>query len=72
MIINATDFDPGTVLDADICIIGGGPAAISFALSFLGKNTKILLLAGGHGRSCRKPKLNKGFADPVIVMNHLK
>ena len=66
MIINATDFDPGTVLDADICIIGGGPAAISFALSFLGMNTKIILLAGGSWtETAENRELNKGFADPV-------
>jgi choline dehydrogenase-like flavoprotein len=65
MIVEAKDYDQGTILEADICIIGGGPAAISFALSFLDRNLKILILAGGlWTETPENRELNRGLADP--------
>jgi choline dehydrogenase-like flavoprotein len=65
MIVEAKDYDQGTILEADICIIGGGPAAISFALSFLDRNLKILILAGGlWTETPENRELNRGLSDP--------
>ena len=40
MIIAPKKYKAGTIIETDICIIGGGPAAISLALSFLNQHTK--------------------------------
>ena len=37
----------GEMLESDICIIGGGPAAITVAMQLLNKSASILLLVGG-------------------------
>ncbi|MCE0523876.1 MAG: GMC family oxidoreductase [Methylacidiphilales bacterium] len=37
----------GETLESDVCIIGGGPAAISIALKLLDTSAKVLLLVGG-------------------------
>ena len=66
MIIAPKKYNKGTIIETDICIIGGGPAAISLALSFLNQNCKIIILAGGSWTE--KPKhreLNKGIIDPA-------
>jgi hypothetical protein len=47
MIIAPKKYKAGTIIETDICIIGGGPAAISLALSFLNQHSKIVILAGG-------------------------
>ena len=39
-----------TSLDADVCIVGSGPAAITVALQLAGTNAKVVLLAGGSAR----------------------
>ena len=48
MISNANDVDNGAVLRADVCIVGGGAAGISLALSLTGKGLSIILLEAGH------------------------
>ncbi|MFD2937190.1 GMC oxidoreductase [Spirosoma flavum] len=47
MIVTKNTFQPGQVLDADICIIGSGPAAISMALSLDSSPLSVILLTGG-------------------------
>ena len=47
MIVTKNTFQPGQKLDADICIIGSGPAAISMALSLDGSPLSVMLLTGG-------------------------
>ncbi len=67
MIIESKKFDPGTVLDSAICIVGSGPAAISMAMSLLEQRRKIIILAGGSWTETPENReLNKGFADPVM------
>jgi choline dehydrogenase-like flavoprotein len=65
MIIDPKKYETGTIVQSDICIIGGGPAAISLALSFLNQNCHIILLAGGTWTETQKNRgLNKGFVNP--------
>jgi choline dehydrogenase-like flavoprotein len=47
MIIDASTVDNGACLWADVCIVGGGPAGISLALSLSGQGLKIVLLESG-------------------------
>ncbi|RYF21543.1 MAG: GMC family oxidoreductase [Oxalobacteraceae bacterium] len=47
MIVTKNTFQPGQQLDADICIVGSGPAAISMALSLDGSPFSVILLTGG-------------------------
>ncbi|HZZ75627.1 MAG TPA: GMC family oxidoreductase [Puia sp.] len=66
MIIPPKKYKAGTVIETDICIIGGGPAAISLALSFLNLHSKIIILTGGTWKErSRHRALNKGVIDPV-------
>ena len=65
MIVAPKKYKEGTVIESDICIIGGGPAAISLALSFLNQNCQITMLAGGSWSETQKNRaLNKGFINP--------
>ncbi|AUD02606.1 GMC oxidoreductase [Spirosoma pollinicola] len=47
MIVTKNTFQPGQKLDADICIVGSGPAAISMALSLDKSPLSVILLTGG-------------------------
>ncbi len=47
MMIDARTVDDRPLLDADICIIGGGPAGLAIAHSLLGKGLSVVLLEGG-------------------------
>ncbi|MBB5345293.1 GMC oxidoreductase [Tunturibacter empetritectus] len=52
----------GEMLESDVCIVGGGPAAISVALELLKKKVSILLLVGGgaNRESASDQDLNRG------------
>ena len=61
MIADAYGVPRGTVLEADLCIIGGGPAGISLALAFDSCPLRIVLLeAGGLTRDHIGQSLYKG------------
>lgn len=45
--IGARDLSTNTVLDADICIIGSGPAGLSIALQFVGTGADVIVLESG-------------------------
>ncbi len=47
MKVDAHTIRPGTVLDADLCIVGGGPAGITLAREFLGNGKRIVCLESG-------------------------
>ena len=65
MIIEKSDFDNGYQMDADICIIGGGPAAISIALELKNSKKKIVILSGGKWKqTVFNQDLNKGLVAP--------
>ncbi|MDB5874139.1 MAG: dependent oxidoreductase [Ramlibacter sp.] len=48
MITDANTIDNGACLFADVCIVGGGAAGISLALSLSGQGLKIVLLESGQ------------------------
>ncbi|MBO9402576.1 GMC family oxidoreductase [Shimia sp. R9_3] len=47
MIIDARSLPDGEVIDADICIVGGGPAGITLALELSGSPLKVALIESG-------------------------
>ncbi len=47
MIISAENIPDKSMVQCDVCIAGAGAAGISFALEFLGSETKICVLEGG-------------------------
>ena len=47
MFADLRQIESGAAFDADICVIGAGPAGISFALEFAGSSTQILLIESG-------------------------
>jgi choline dehydrogenase-like flavoprotein len=47
MFSDARSFASGSVLDADICVIGAGAAGITLCREFIGRREKIVLLEGG-------------------------
>jgi choline dehydrogenase-like flavoprotein len=47
MFIDLRNLDDNTVLEADICIVGAGPAGISMARSLIGTSIDVLMIESG-------------------------
>jgi choline dehydrogenase-like flavoprotein len=47
MLVDSRTIAPGTVLKADLCIVGAGPAGISIAREFAGHPARVVLLESG-------------------------
>lgn len=47
---DASRVEPGTVIDADVCVVGAGPAGLAVALELSGAGLRVALLESG-GRS---------------------
>jgi len=47
MLLDARQFPVGTVLDAEICIVGAGAAGIAMAMALRGRGLRVLLLESG-------------------------
>jgi len=66
MITSKDDLVNGQELTADICIIGGGPAAISMALSYAATDYKVILITGGSWtQTPANRRLYKGIINPI-------
>ena len=66
MIEDARRIPNGTVLEGDLCIVGGGAAGIALAREFIGSRRKVILLVGaGKRESAADRDLYRGFASPV-------
>ncbi len=61
MELDARKISDGTVLEADLCIIGAGPAGIALAREIIGRSASVLILeSGGPGPETSIQKLNDG------------
>ena len=47
MIINARHFQPGTLLEGDVCVIGAGPSGLALCHSLMTSSLRIVLLERG-------------------------
>lgn len=66
MIEDARSIAVGTVLEADLCIVGGGAAAISVALECMKSGCRIILLpGGGPNQTAGSIDLYRGKVNPV-------
>jgi len=66
MILSGKELKHISELETDVCIIGGGPAAISMALSLSNTKHRVVLLTGGSWKQTHFTKdLNKGIIVPV-------
>jgi choline dehydrogenase-like flavoprotein len=64
MIVDLSELENGSALDADLCIVGGGAAGIAIAQSFLGKGKRVCLLeSGGYKIDEKTQRLND--ATPI-------
>ena len=63
MILN--DNESGESLVADVCIVGGGPAAISVALKLMKTGARVIVLVGGGAKreTASDQDLNRGIID---------
>jgi choline dehydrogenase-like flavoprotein len=61
----ATDNAAGETLRADVCIVGGGPAAISVALKLMKTRAQVVILVGGGAKreTASDQDLNRGVID---------
>ncbi len=46
-IADLATFDPGMLFEADLVIVGGGPAGLTIAREFIGTSTRVLVLESG-------------------------
>lgn len=66
MIRKPNHIQHGEVLITNICIVGGGPAAITVALQLIGTGKKVLMLTGGRwNETVANRELNRGLAYPA-------
>ena len=61
MQVDADSLAAKTVLDAEICIVGAGPAGITLAREFVGRKTTVAIIeSGGLNFDARIQELNEG------------
>ena len=75
MIGDARNIVRGTMIEADLCILGAGAAGITLALELLRSDMRIVLLeAGGTAEEPEAQALYEGEvadAEGALVMRHL-
>ncbi len=70
MLLDALTLDPGTTLDADVCIAGAGPAGITIALDLRASGLSVVLLeSGGLRRESAPQRLSDGRMAGISTWN---
>lgn len=75
MLLDARKLPAGTVLDADICIVGAGPAGLTVAHEFVNSETTLLMFeSGGLTLNERVQELNEGavIGDPYAGLRQTR
>jgi choline dehydrogenase-like flavoprotein len=66
MITQAEQIPSQTILEADLCIVGSGAAAIAIALELAGTKLKIIMLTGGGATESNADRdLYRGTSEPA-------
>ena len=69
MLIDARELPDGTTIDADICVVGAGPAGLTIARAFASSAVRVTLLeSGGEQFSSKVQALYRG--EVVGARNH--
>ena len=68
MIRDFAEFDDGTAVAADICIVGGGAAGITMAREFIGTRFSVLMLEGGGLEA--EAETQKLYESEVVGLPH--
>ncbi|MDP6429286.1 MAG: GMC family oxidoreductase [Rhodospirillales bacterium] len=73
MIRDLRVMEGGGTIDADICIVGSGPAAMSFALQYLNETNKkiVMVESGGLDSETEVQELYEGVSDGIDLPNGL-
>ena len=78
MIEDARILEPGTRLEADLCILGGGAAAISLCLEYMKSGRSVILIPGGgpsQTASCidlYRGKVSPGASHEPLEENRIR
>lgn len=65
MFLDSRSIAVGTTINADVCIIGGGAAAIAVALEFINSKHEVVVIpGGGHNQTATGIDLYRGKATP--------
>lgn len=73
MILTKAHFSDKQQLEADLCIIGSGPAAISVALSFAQSRINVIVISGGGwSESVPNQDLYRGSVAPGVAHESLE
>lgn len=65
MIEDARSIIPDSLIEADLCIVGGGAAAISLALEYMNSGKQVVMIpGGGPNQSASAIDLYRGKASP--------
>ena len=68
MVLKSDDLKNGDVIETDICVVGAGPAGISFAREFINTDQNVTLLESGVlgiDDNKKMQMLNTGLNEPV-------
>ena len=69
MLIDARTISPGDLIDADVCIVGAGPAGIVLALELLGTGARICILESG-ARDFQKGPGGESVGRPYFALEN--
>ncbi len=68
MLLDANEFESGSVVETDLCIAGAGAAGITLALQFVDSKTSVVLLeGGGENRSLESQNIYAGTCDEPLA-----
>jgi len=68
MRLDITDLEPGTVLDADLCVVGGGPAGLCLGRELVGSPLRVVVLeSGGRELESETQQLYSGESTGTIL-----
>src|ERR1700720_230008 len=68
MVVDIREYEQGTRLETDICIIGSGAAGITIAREFIGSAHRVLVLEAG-GKLFEKPSQDP-YQSAVVGLKH--